>query len=286
MPTGPSSFLDQVLNWSNDKLGNPQNLALLSIGDDSLIYNGPTEGLYFRGGTTNPFAGTPLASLYSLATQAGITPTLDLDAAVLPGDEFFLNVSGTSNIVGLPESGELLLAHDYPVTGPATKYLSASSLASSIGSVGGNPGLVTLHAPPLYTGIYLDANVNVLGSSVNFQGDMAGNGDFTIQATAQVNLGALTGSASFTLSNTHAQGFSFTADLDAGFSSEYLRGNVDVDFSFGVANGNFTYAGSVEVSGQVYLSSLIGWVGWDLSGGISNGDIWVSADGYEINFTL
>ena len=126
MPTGPSSFLDQVLNWGNGKLGDPQTLALLSIGDGSLIYNGPTESLYFRGGTTDPFAGTPLASLYSIATQAGVVPTLDLDAAVQPGDEFFLKVSGTSNIVGLPESGEVLLAHDYPVTGPATKYLSAS----------------------------------------------------------------------------------------------------------------------------------------------------------------
>ena len=123
LPTGPSSFLDQVLNWSNDKLGDPQTLALLSIGDGSLIYNGPTESLYFRGSTTNPFAGTPLASLYSIATTAGIAPTLNLDAAVQPGDEFFLDVSGTSNVVGLPESGEVLLAHDYPVTGPATSIL-------------------------------------------------------------------------------------------------------------------------------------------------------------------
>ena len=53
----------------------------------------------------------------------------------------------------------------------------------------------------------------------------------------------------------------FTANLDASFSSEYLRGNVEVDFAFGVANGDITYAGSVEVSGQVYLTSLIGWVG-------------------------
>ncbi len=103
--------------------------------------------------------------------------------------------------------------------------------------------------------------MNVLGSSVNFQGEMAGNGDFTIQATAQINLGDLTGSASFTLSDTHARGFSFTAVLNAGFSSEYLRGNVDVDFAFGVADGNITYAGRVDVSGQVYLSSLFGWKG-------------------------
>jgi hypothetical protein len=251
-----------------------------------LIYNGPTESLYFRGGTTNPFAGTPLASVYSIAAQAGVVPTLDLDAAVLPGDEFFLQVSGTSNVAGLPESGEVLLAHDFPVTGPATRYLSASSPTRSIGSVGGLTVSRTLDTPPLYTGIYLDADVNVLGSYVNFQGEMAGNGDFTIQVTAQINLGDLTGSASFTLSDTHAHGFSFTVDLDAGFSSEYLRGNVEADFTFGVANGNIIYAGSVEVSGQVYLSSLFGWVGGSLSGGISNGEIWVSADGYQVEFML
>ncbi len=196
LPTGPSSFLDQVLNWSNDKLGNPQTLALLSIGDGSLIYNGPTEGLYFRGGTTNPFAGTPLAALYSIATQAGVAPTLNLDAAVLPGDEFFLNVSGTSNVVGLPESGEVVIARDYPVSGPATKYLSASSSANST-------GLSKLRAPTLYTGIYLDANVNVLAGSVSFQGDMPGNGDFTIQATAQIDLGAM-----YRLGLLHAERYS------------------------------------------------------------------------------
>ena len=286
LPTGPSSFLDQVLNWANGKLGDPQTLALLSIGDGSLIYNGPTESLYFRGGTTNPFAGTPLASIYSIATQAGVAPTLNVDAAVEPGDEFYLNVSGTSNIVGLPESGEVILAHDFPVTGPATSFPSATSPTGSVGLIGGVPVSLPTHGPTLYTGIYFDANVNVLGSSVDFQGEMAGNGDFTIQATASIDLGALTGKANFILSDTHAQGFSFTATMDASFSSEYLRGNLDVDFTFGVDDGNITYAGSVEVSGQVYLTSLIGWVGWDFSGGISNGNIWVSADGYELEFTL
>jgi hypothetical protein len=283
LPTGPSSFVDQVLNWADGKLGDPQTLALLPIGDASMIYNGPTESLFFHGGTTNPFAGTPLASLYSLATQAGIAPTLNVDAAVEPGDEFYLNVSGTSNILGLPESGEVILAHDFPVTGPATSFLSASSPTSS---VGGLPVVLNPHGPTLYTGIYLDANVHVLGSSVNLQGEMDGSGDFTIQATAQINLGALTGSASFTLSDSQAYGFSFTADMSASFNSEYLRGNVDVDFSFGVDDGHITYAGSVDVSGQVYLTSLIGWVGWNFSGGISNGEIWASADGYEVEFTL
>ena len=50
---------------------------------------------------------------------------------------------------------------------------------------------------------------------------------------------------------------------------------MEVYFAFGVANGDITYAGSVEVSGQVYLTSLIGWVGGSLSGGISNDEIWV-----------
>ena len=128
LPTGTSSFLDQVLNWTNGKLGDPQLAAQLAVGDASLIYDGPSESFYFRGGTTDPFAGTPyldtLTPLYTFLTDVGMLPTLDLDVAVRPGGEFYLDLTGTSNIAGLPDSSQLVLAHDYPVTGPATEYLS------------------------------------------------------------------------------------------------------------------------------------------------------------------
>ena len=207
LPTGTSSFLDQVLNWTNGKLGDPQNAALLPVGDASLIYDGPSESFYFRGGTTDPFAGTPyldtLTPLYTFLTDVGMLPTLDLDVAVRPGGEFYLDLTGTSNIAGLPNSSHLVLAHDYPVTGPATEYLSAASNTGSVGIP------ISKHplGPQLYTGVYIAANVSVLGNEVDLQGTMAGNGNFTLQADAQVNLGPLSGSAEFTLSDTQAQGF-------------------------------------------------------------------------------
>jgi hypothetical protein len=293
LPTGPSSVLDQTLNYINNGIGNPnslagnpQNFTLLPIGHASLIYDGPTQSLYFRGGTTNPFAGTPLASLtplYTFLTQTGTLPTLDLDGAVKPGGEIFLNVTSTGNIAGLPESSQVLLARDYPVTGPAVQYLLSPN-ATAVSPLTVAPKGQRVSSPALYTGIYIDANVNVLGSYVDLQGRMDGNGYFTLKANAQVNLGPLSGSASFTLSDTQAQGFSFTADLNASFSTSYIRGNVGVSFTFGIANGSITYAGSVEASGQV--NALFGWVGGSLAGGISNGEIWISADGYQVDFQL
>jgi hypothetical protein len=285
LPTGPSSVLDQTLNYilsgignPNSLAGNPQNLALLPVGDASLIYDGPTDSLYFRGGTTNPFATyglTSLTPLYNFLVQTGMVPTFNLDGAVKAGGEVFLNFTTT----GMGTSSQVLFAHDYPVIGPATQYLTGSTTSTGL------PIVTKGSTPALYTGIYLDAKVGLLGNYVNLQGEMAGNGYFTLQASAQVNLGGLTGSAVFTLSDT-AQGFSFTADLDAGFSSSCLRGNLDVQLSLGIADGHFTYAGSVEASGQVYCSSLFGWQGASLGGGISGDEIWVSADGFEVEFAL
>jgi hypothetical protein len=285
LPTGTSSFLDQVLNWTNGKLGDPQNAALLPVGDASLIYDGPTESFYFRGGTTDPVAGTPyldtLTPLYTFLTDLGTLPTLDLDVAVRPGGEFYLDLTGTSNIAGMPDSSQLVLAHDYPVTGPATDYLTAASNTGSTGLP--TPNL--LHATALYTGVYIAANVSVFGSEVDLQGTMAGNGDFTLQADAQVNLGPLTGSADFTMSDTQAQGFSFTANVDASFSTSYSRGSVDASLTFGIAGDAISYAGSVTASGQVYVP-FFGWEGGSLSAGISNSEIWVSVDGYTVDFRL
>jgi hypothetical protein len=291
LPTGANSVVDQTLNYINKGIanpnsvaGNPQNLALLPVGAASLIYDGPTDSLYFRGGTTNPFPAmglTSLTPLYNFLVQTGMVPTFNVDGAVKPGGEVFLNFTTT----GVGTSSEVLFAHDYPVIGPATQYLTVSSPAPSGSLLTATKG-GSSEAPALYTGIYLDAEVGLLGNYVNLQGEMAGNGDFTLEASAQVDLGGLTGSANFTLSETEANGFTFTANMDAGFSSSYIRGSLDVQFTFGIADGHITYAGSVQASGQVYASSLFGWQGGSLAGSISNNEIWVSVDGYTVEFTL
>ena len=286
LPTGPSSFLDQVLNWANGKLGDPQTLALLSIGDGSLIYNGPTESLYFRGGTTNPFAGTPLASLYSIATQAGVAPTLNVDAAVEPGDEFYLNVSGTSNIVGLPESGEVLLAHDFPVTGPATQYLSASSPTISTGSVGGSP--VVADSPCSYA-LHRHLPRRQRECSRQFR-----------------ELPRRNGRQRRFHDPGHRPGRPRRPDRQGLLYSErYPRPGLLVhrqpgrqlqqripprqrgrglQFRRRQRQHHVRRQRRRLRTGLPYLPDRLG--GWDFSGGISNGNIWVSADGYELEFTL
>ena len=187
-------------------------------------------------------------------------PTLDLDVAVRPGGEFYLDLTGTSNFAGLPDSSQLVLAHDYPVTGPPTEYLSAASNTGSIGvPISKHP-----QDPQLYTGVYIAANVSVFGNKMDPQETMAGNGNFTLQADAQVNLGPLSGSAEFTLSDTQAQGFSFMANVDASFSSSYIRGSIDASLTFGIAGNAISYAGSVTASGQVYVP-FFGWEGGSLS---------------------
>jgi hypothetical protein len=291
LPFNPSSFADKLLYWVNGQAFDPQGLGMLPIGHASLLYDGPTESLYFRGGTTDPFANTPLASLtkafasastgYSIATQAGIVPTFDLDCAIKPGGKFFLNVAGTYNIAGLPESGQILLAHNYPVTGPAARFLAPPSSTGAIGlPISKSAASLTT---PLCTGIYFDAKVHVLNNYVDLQGKMYGNGDFTIQASAAINIGTLTGSAIFTMSNTQAHGFSFTGELDANFTSNYIRGGVHGDFTFGIANHSLTYAGSLHAWGQVYIP-YVGWEGADLSGGFTAHEIWAAVDGYRVDF--
>jgi hypothetical protein len=137
--------------------------------------------------------------------------------------------------------------------------------------------------PSLYPGIYFDAKVHVLNCYADLQGKMLGNGDFTLTGTAVVSIGSLSGNAFFTLSNTYAHGFAFTAGLDAGFTSSYLRGGVHGDFTFGVLNHALVYNGRVRAWGQVWVPGF-GWKGTDIGAGFAPGDIWVSACGYRYDF--
>ncbi len=115
---------------------------------------------------------------------------------------------------------------------------------------------------------------------------MAGNGDFTLLKRMAGSVSARSpGRPTSSMSDTQAQGFSFTADVDASFSSSYIRGSIDASLTFGIAGDAISYAGSVTASGQVYIP-VFGWEGGSLSAGISNGEIWVSVDGYTVDFRL
>ena len=133
--------------------------------------------------------------------------------AVRPGGEFFLDLTSTTNLASLPESSQVVLAHDYPVTGPATQFLTNTSDPVSIGLPHGKGPA----APVLYTGVYIAANVSVLGSTVDLQGTMAGNGDFTLQAQSRRSISARSPARPASRSATRRHyGFNFTGTPGRG----------------------------------------------------------------------
>jgi hypothetical protein len=110
----------------------------LTVGHASLIYDGPTESAYFRGGTANPFDGTPLAPF--LAPYSA-----DLDAGIKPGGAFYLDVKGPYQFAGLSGTGELKIENNWPtwqVTGfttnrlgltiPIFRYVPVTSISADV----------------------------------------------------------------------------------------------------------------------------------------------------------
>jgi hypothetical protein len=270
-----NSFVDKVITWANDKvLADPKNLELLSLANGSMIYDGPTGSIYFHGSTVNPFKNTILAPFYSPIA-------LDMDVAMKSGGAFYLDFKGQYQFIGLTIGGEVLVAVNYPLTGRPAQVLAAPILGTATAiTIAGKGG------PTPVSGIYLDANVQVLGANVDLYGKMLANGDLQLHGSADENLGFLSGSATFDLSLTQAHGFSFTADLYAGFNYQnVIRGSVDVQFVLGVHAGYVTYAGTATATGEVN-TEIFGWQGTSVRAGVSNDEIWISAAGYSLSVSL
>ncbi len=271
MPTKPDGFIDGVLNYANENTIGNTNLLMLSVGKASLIYDGPTASFYFRGSTVNPFKGTPLASFAS-------PYAVDLDVAVQSGGKFFMDMKGSYKYMGLAVTGEILIAHNYPVVGPAAQILGSSS-ASAL-------NVATLSrstSPVLYSGVYIAANVRMLSLNIGLTGQMFANGDFIIKGSAEADLGSLERSATVTMSKTQAQGFQFTGTTSDSFRSTYIRGHIDTTLKFGISGGRVTYAGSAEAEGEVKVP-VYGWVGGSLSAGVDNTSLWVKVGGHKKKF--
>jgi hypothetical protein len=240
---------------------------------------------YFRGGTTNPFAGTPLAGL---ASQSG--SQLDIDAAIQSGGTFFLDVKGQVNCLGLTSSAEVLMARDYPVTGPAAQWLSVS-YSGSLTQPSGH--FLATKGPTLRTGIYLDAKVQTFGTNVELQGTVSGDGEFVLTGSASEDFGGLTGLATFTLSDTTLGGFKFAANMSASYTAKPFAVSGEVHFTFGINSGHVTYGGSASLSLQVYAPKN-GYEVWDwvwntaanTQAGISNNTIWIDGSLFGQNYSL
>jgi hypothetical protein len=260
---------------------------VLTIGQASLIYDGPTQSAYFRGGTNNPFDGTPLAPL---------SPTsVELDAAIKPGGALYLDVQGGYKPFGMSATGEVTIESNWRTTGFKVTY--------------NNLGFPTLTPTTVYvTGITADVHVDVLNlADVNLHGTVQGNGDFDVTGDADVHWfgawGYLDGSANFDLSYTHSAGLSFTSHVHALYedpTKDVLQATLDAYFSIGVnSTGQLTYAkdGRVGFSStatvKVYAPNH-GWQVWDwewqsvgtVGVGISNTDIWFSVDAFGSHYSI
>ena len=273
LPTKPDGFVDGVLNFANDKTIGNTDLLMLKVGKGSLIYDGPNASFYFRGSTINPFKGTVLESFAS-------PYSVDLDVAVKSGGQFFLDAKGSYKYMGMTMKGEVLIAKDYPVIGPAANVLTNSIWAGCGGCIGTGPKVT---GPILVSGIYLKAEIHLLTANVELTGKMYANGDFSITGSSDASIGALKGSQSFTLSNTQATGFSFIGTMDGHFKSDYIRCDVDATLKLKIVNGQVKYSGTASASGEVKVP-VWGWEGGSLSAGIDNHNLWVKVGGHKVKF--
>jgi len=241
---------------------------VLTMGQASLIYTGPNESFFFRGGTANPFGGTVLGLLAAPAT-------VDVDAAFQPGGEFYLHATGAYQLLGLNStSGAVTVLNNWPTVVPTFTI--------------GPFGFPILRMQTIYvTSVSLDLGVNVLGTTVSLQGQLQGNGDFDLTGSAGLGIAGLSATANLNLYCSHTGYFQFTAAAQAQYSSKYVQADLALNFSITVdAYGHLTYSGSGTASAEVY-TFFFGWRSFGSVGvGIDNSEIWFSVDGIEVTIPL
>jgi hypothetical protein len=238
----------------------------LTVAEASLIYDGPAESCYFRGGTTNPFEGTVAAPFVA-------TSTVDVDAAIQPGGEFYLDAGASYNLLGFTAQGEVKVLNNWPTQIPIFTI--------------GPKGIPVLGVQTIYlTEVDVDLNVNlpIASGGAEVRGQLQSNGDFDLSGSAMLNIPALTGSAQFDLNYSHTGTFLFSAEARAHFTDNIVSAELDVNIDINVdSSGALTYSGSGTASAEVN-TVLFGWqpVG-DVGVGVSNHEIWFEVDGHEVD---
>jgi hypothetical protein len=238
----------------------------LTVAEATMIYDGPTESCYFRGGTGNPFEGTVAAPFVTAST-------VDVDAAIKPGGEFYLDASGSYNLLGLTAHGDVTVLNNWPTQVP-------------ILTIGPN-GFPVLGVQTVYlTDAAVDLNVSIpiASGGVEVRGQLQANGDFDLSGSATLHISALTGSAQFDLNYSHTGSFLFTADVRAQYGDDLVRADLDVNIEINVDSyGDLTYSGNGTASADIN-TFVDGWrhVG-DVGVGVSNHRIWFEVDGNEVD---
>jgi hypothetical protein len=235
----------------------------LTVGHASLIYDGPTESCYFRGGTTSPFEGT-------VAAPFAAPVSLDVDAALKPGGEFYLDAKGTYYALGLTAGGEVKVLNNWPtqvhkIIGPGLPF-----------------GTQTIYV----TEVDVDLNVSVpIVGSVDIHGKLQGNGDFDLSGSAALDIPGLKGSANFDLKYLHTGNWTFTDVASPHYDDNVVRADLNLAIYINVdPYGDLTFSGSGTAS-SFYVNTWIGWVQvpGSVGVGIINHEIWFEADGHEVD---
>jgi len=220
----------------------------VTLGQSSCVYDGPQQHMWFKGGSVDPWAGTPLDNLQMVnivtfegsvygkpSAQNGESPVVG-GARTGHVDQFFVQAVDTYKIFGVTADMTLTLDDE---------------------------------------GVSTEAKVRALGSDVDLKGSIYRNGDFSLTGEANPNFGPLSGHADFTLAKIGSTE-SFTTEMSAtaGFSSDGISASVTLSGMLTISvnsSGKVTYSGSLDASGDAKLAT--GSVGFDVDAEVTNNQI-------------
>jgi autotransporter-associated beta strand protein len=199
----------------------------ISVGDESLILNGPSNvGSLINNGGTNVWGGSiTLASASAISNVAGILTLNPASGVAVSGSNVSLSISGgTSTTI----SGSVSLGNGgFNVTGGLTKLLTANSYS---GATSVNAGILTiqdgmaLSSSPVSVSsgasLQLQGGISV-GNVLSLSGSAAGG---TLRSISGDNVytGNITLASSAVRINTDANTFSISGNISAGLIPLYF----------------------------------------------------------------
>ena len=205
------------------------------LGQGALEYNGPSNSLWFKGGTVDPLAGTPLANFQATQTQ---------------------------QVEGSYQRSKLGTSYSIAITDNAIVFGQHAAMTFTLNNTGIH-ALGVIHA--LGTNVSLTGDILTNGNwDLNGTANLGfsafgGSGSFEFKHTGA--------STSFTASiEGHANWTATIAGTKWGTTA-----SIGASLTITVSGGSLHYSGTATAKGKVV--SPIGSVGYSLSVGISNNKI-------------
>jgi hypothetical protein len=208
------------------------NLAV-PLGQASAVYDGLAQSISFKGGTVDPWKGTPLEKFVITAPYAPLTT---FQGSILAGGKFNVTATNTYKVLGARADVSITLAN---------AGVTASAKINVLGQSAHLTGT-----------LYSNGNFTLLGSASLHFGPFDGSASFLLKRVGTISwfTANLTGSAKW---SAYIVGTKWTA-------SASLSSQVRI---VATSTGSLTYSGSVSATGKV--TSPIGSIGFELSANIS-----------------